>query len=137
MKYFYTNAPLSASLDLSIEEDYEKNGLNKRDIILAMAAGFQQMDGDKVVTLLPISDEAMFMEAVKDSLGNDGKYGYIFQVVEEAQAISIRDKLIEANKQTSLVESPKTPTDEDLYRASVLKLLTEIKVVQQGGENNV
>ena len=30
-----------------------------------------------------------------------------------------------------------TPTDEDLYRASVLKLLTEIKMNGQGGTDNV
>lgn len=134
MKYFYTNAPLNASLVLDNEDDYEQNGLKKQDIILAIAAGFQQMDADKVVTLLPISNEERFREVVKDSLANDGKYGYIFQIIEEAKAVEIRDALIEVNKNLSSSEETKIPTDEDLYRASVLKLLTEIKM---GGGTNV
>lgn len=88
-----------------------------------------------IVTIFPVSDMELLQQTVQNH-----QYvldaGYYFEVISEEQAISLRDTLKAANDEAER-QNALTPTDEDLYRASVLKLLTEIKMSGQGGEGNV
>lgn len=132
MNYFYTNAPLDGVVPVNKDEELENTGLRKKDIILAIDLGFQQIYEGKVITLLPIYNEVRFNDFIKDRLLEDGKF-YIFKIVTEEQAIKIRDEIIEKNKEKE-IEIIKSPSENDLYRATIIKLLTEIKL---GGNRNV
>lgn len=132
MNYFYTNAPLDGVVPVNKDEELENAGLRKKDIILAIDLGFQQVYEGKVITLLPIYNEVRFNDFIKDRLLEDGKF-YIFKIVTEEQAIKIRDEIIEKNKEKE-IEVIKSPSENDLYRATIIKLLTEIKL---GGNGNV
>lgn len=132
MNYFYTNAPLDGVVPVNKDEELENAGLRKKDIILAIDSGFQQVYEGKVITLLPIYNEVRFNDFIKDRLLEDGKF-YIFKIVTEEQAIKIRDEIIEKNKEKE-IEIIKSPSENDLYRATIIKLLTEIKL---GGNGNV
>lgn len=132
MKYFYTDAPLDGVIPLRTEDDYSAYGMLREDIVLAVASGFQQMSGDRVVTLFPVRDEELLRSRISERLAESGKY-FTFEIIDEARAVEIRDELI-AKHQTGVETEPESPSDEDLYRASVLKLLNEIKM---GGVSNV
>ena len=136
MTYFKTNAPLASLLFGGGKPAWDTCGLSAVMVAKAVREGFQQRDSDgNIVTIFPVSDMELLQQTVQNH-----QYvldaGYYFEVISEEQAISLRDTLKAANDEAER-QNALTPTDEDLYRASVLKLLTEIKMSGQGGEGNV
>ena len=85
------------------------------------------------ISLLPVENEAVLTEHIAGVQMESEEFA---QIIDETEAASIKADIL-AVRQAQEEAAALTPTDEDLYRASVLKLLTEMKVNQQGGEGNV
>ena len=134
MQYFKTNAPIGFLLSADGHVDWESCGLSTVQIAKAVKEGFQQRDSDgNIVSIFPVSDMELLQETV-NSHRDVLDMGYYFEMISEEQAISLRDTLKTANDESE-AKAALTPTDEDLYRAAVLKMLAEIN--SKGVSQNV
>lgn len=131
MKYLYTNAQLGDLLEVNGRIHWEENGFSIPQIRKYQVQG---TDGSgNFISLLPVKDEGVLSTVLTEKTLDSGEFA---RVIDEAEATTIREEIL-AVRQAEQEAAALTPTDEDLYRASVLKLLTELKVNQQGGEVNV
>lgn len=131
MKYLYTNAQLGDLLEVNGRIHWEENGFSIPQIRKYQVQG---TDGSgNFISLLPVKDECVLSTVLTEKTLDSGEFA---RVIDEAEATTIREEIL-AVRQAEQEAAALTPTDEDLYRASVLKLLTELKVNQQGGEVNV
>ena len=131
MKYLYTNAQLGDLLEVNGRIHWEENGFSIPQIRKYQVQG---TDGSgNFISLLPVKDEGVLSTVLTEKTLDSGEFA---RVIDEAEATTIWEEIL-AVRQAEQEAAALTPTDEDLYRASVLKLLTELKVNQQGGEVNV
>ncbi|MEG0854332.1 MAG: hypothetical protein RSF82_10695 [Angelakisella sp.] len=133
MNYFITNMPL-AMFEEHGRINWEGFGFSAVELSKAVNQGFQQNDGTKTVSILPIADEALLRERMGvqlDVIQEDGDY---CRIITEAEAMAERDRLKAINDAIA-VEKANTPTDDDIFRAQQLKLLTEINMKLGGGAN--
>ena len=131
MKYLYTNAQLGDLLEVNGRIHWEENGFSIPQIRKYQVQG---TDGSgNFISLLPVKDEGVLSTVLTEKTLDSGEFA---RVIDEAEATTIREEIL-AVRQAEQEAAALTPTDEDLYRASVLKLLTELKVNQQGGDVNV
>lgn len=123
MQYFYTTEPLMYVFGPG-EFRFSSFGMEDRQVALAVQDGFQQPgeDGKGVVSILPISDEKLFGSKLGHLLeqAND-----TYKVLSEAEAIAERDRLKQLAQAREEVEK-NIPTEEDIYKAQQLLVLSEI-----------
>lgn len=134
MKYFLTNAPLSI-FERGNRIVWEDFGFNPTDIGNAVRAGFQQQSGIDIVSILPIENEAILKEMLGDLIGTTDSFGFSYSIISEEDAIAERNRL-QAINEAEVERQRNTPTDEDIFRAQQLLLLTQISL-KLGGEKNV
>ncbi|MEG0944712.1 MAG: hypothetical protein RSD07_10100 [Angelakisella sp.] len=133
MNFLVTNASLSM-FEVGNTIDWSGFGFNVKAVAAYMMQGFQQGDGDRLVSILPIEDEAILRERLGEVVGTTDTFGNYFKIVSEAEAFAERDRLKVANDLAEEV-CRNTPTDDDIFKAQQLKLLTEINMKLGGGAN--
>ena len=122
MKYLYTNAQLGDLLEVNGRIHWEENGFSIPQIRKYQVQG---TDGSgNFISLLPVKDEGVLSTVLTEKTLDSGEFA---RVIDEAEATTIREEIL-AVRQAEQEAAALTPTDEDLYRASVLKLLTELKM---------
>ncbi|WP_071431828.1 hypothetical protein [Angelakisella massiliensis] len=131
MKYLYTNVQLGDLLAVNGKIIWETNGFSVTQVRKRTTQGYVR-DGS-FVSLLPAADEGTLSAALSEKTLEEGEFA---RIIDEAEAAPIREEILAVRKEEEEAAAL-TPTDEDLYRASVLKLLTELKMNQQGGASNV
>ncbi|MEG1204985.1 MAG: hypothetical protein RSD74_00965 [Angelakisella sp.] len=136
MNYFITNEPLSI-LEEAERINWTGFGFSVQEVSKAVGKGFQQQDGERTVSILPIANEALLQERL-GTLPKTTEDGGYYRIITEAEAIAERDRLKAANDLAEEVRR-NTPTDDDIFKAQQLKLLTEInmKLGTTGGATNV
>lgn len=133
MRYFWTTAPLSI-MEEAERINWTGWGFNVAEVSRAVALGYQQQDGNELVSILPIADEELLREKLGARADSEDELG-CYRIVEEAQATAERDRLKAINMAAEELRR-NTPTDEDIFRAQQLKLLTQINI-KLGGTQNV
>lgn len=117
---------LEGDLDFFFGEggiDWVGHGFSIPLIREAVKAGFQWTnDNDDLVSLFPISDEITFNTAFGPFLEN---YPIMCRCVTEEEAVAERDAH-KAAADAAAEEAANTPSQEDIYKAQQLLLLTEI-----------
>lgn len=131
MKYLYTNMQLGDLLTSNGKILWATHGFSVPQVRKHTTQG-ETRDGS-FISLLPVADESVLSATLAEKSFESGEFA---RIIGEAEAAPIREEIM-AVRQEKEEAAALTPTDEDLYRASVLKLLTELKVNQQGGEVNV
>lgn len=103
--------------------DWEGHGFFIPLIREAIKAGFQWTnDNGDIVSLFPVSDEITFNTVFGPLLEN---YPIMCRCVTEEEAISERD-VHKAAADAAAEEAANTPSQDDIYKAQQLLLLTEI-----------
>lgn len=131
MKYFYTNCQLADLFDGGNGINWEAVGFSAAAIRKDCTQGNDSLG--QFVSLLPVADEEILTACLSGKYLGEGEFT---RIIDETEAAPIKTDIL-AVRQAQEEAAALTPTDEDLYRASVLKLLTEIKMSGQGGEVNV
>lgn len=131
MKYFYTNCQLADLFDGGNGIHWEAVGFSVAAVRKDCTQGNDS--SGQFVSLLPVADEEILTACLTGKYLDEGEFA---RIIDETEAAPIKADIL-AVRQAAKEAAALTPTDEDLYRASVLKLLTEMKVNQQGGEGNV
>lgn len=133
-QYLKTNAPLSF-MEAGNGLDWVGWGFLPQQVAAAVQNGFQQTNVEgRVMSILPIANVELLKSRLSE-LPEFERQEYIFEILDESEAISLRDEYqtaaaAEAERQRN------TPTDEDIFRAQQLLLLTQISL-KLGGEGNV
>lgn len=111
--------------------DWESHGFSIPLIREAVKAGFQWTnENSELVSLFPVSDEIAFNSAFGPFLE---KYPVMCRCVNEDDAVAERDAHKTA-ADAEAEEAANTPSQEDIYKAQQLLLLTEIS--NKLGDNN-
>lgn len=131
MKYLYTNAQLGDLLSVNGIIHWEQLGFSVKNVRGKQIQG--EDSSGSFISLLPVDNEAVLAEHIAGVALESEEFA---RIIGEEEAEPVRADIL-AVRQAAKEAAALTPTDEDLYRASVLKLLTEMKVNQQGGEGNV
>ena len=131
MKYLYTNVQLGDLLEVNGKIHWEQLGFSIKNVRSKQMQG-EDSEG-RFISLLPVDNEAVLAEHIAGAALESEEFA---RIIGEEEAEPVRADIL-AVRQAAKEAAALTPTDEDLYRASVLKLLTEMKVNQQGGEVNV
>lgn len=130
MNYFTTSASLML-LDEGGQINWTGWGFDVHQVGQAISKGYQQQDGEKLISMLPIADEELLRERLGELADSEDELGY-YRIVPEAEAVAERDRLKAINDAADEVRK-NTPTDDDIYKAQQLLLLTQI-AVKLGGE---
>lgn len=131
MKYLYTNAQLGDLLEVNGIIHWEQLGFSIKNVRNRQIQG--EDSSGNFISLLPVDNEAVLTEHIA---GVQLEPSEFVRIVEEEEYETVKADIL-AVRQAQEEAAALTPTDEDLYRASVLKLLTEIKMNGQGGTDNV
>ena len=131
MKYLYTNVQLGDLLEVNGRIHWEQLGFSVKNVRGKQIQG-EDSEG-RFISLLPVENEEALMGKIANVQLETAEFA---QIIDETQAQSIKGDIL-AVRQAAREAAALTPTDEDLYRASVLKLLTELKMNVQGGASNV
>ena len=131
MKYLYTNIQLGDLLEVNGIIHWEQLGFSIKSVRSRQIQG--EDSSGNFISLLPVENEAVLAEHIA---GVQLEPSEFVRIVDDEEYETVKADIL-AVRQTQKEAAALTPTDEDLYRASVLKLLTELKVNQQGGEVNV
>lgn len=131
MKYLYTNIQLGDLLEVNGIIHWEQLGFSIKSVRSRQIQG--EDSSGNFISLLPVENEAVLAEHIA---GVQLEPSEFVRIVGDEEYETVKADIL-AVRQTQKEAAALTPTDEDLYRASVLKLLTELKVNQQGGEVNV
>lgn len=131
MKYLYTNAQLGDLLEVNGIIHWEQLGFSIKSVRSRQIQG--EDSSGNFISLLPVENEAVLAEHIA---GVQLEPSEFVRIVEEEEYETVKADIL-AVRQAQEEAAALTPTDEDLYRASVLKLLTEIKMNGQGGTDNV
>ena len=131
MKYLYTNVQLGDLLEVNGRIHWEQLGFSVKNVRGKQIQG-EDSEG-RFISLLPVENEEALMGKIANVQLETAEFA---QIIDETQAQSIKGDIL-AVRQAAREAAALTPTDEDLYRASVLKLLTELKMNVQGGKTDV
>lgn len=131
MKYLYTNIQLGDLLEVNGIIHWEQLGFSIKSVRSRQIQG-EDSNGN-FISLLPVENEAVLAEHIA---GVQLESGEFVRIVGDEEYETVKADIL-AVRQVREEAAALTPTDEDLYRASVLKLLTEIKMNGQGGTDNV
>lgn len=131
MKYLYTNIQLGDLLEVNGIIHWEQQGFSIKSVRSRQIQG--EDSSGNFISLLPVENEAVLAEHIA---GVQLEPSEFVRIVGDEEYETVKADIL-AVRQAQKEAAALTPTDEDLYRASVLKLLTELKVNQQGGEVNV
>ena len=131
MKYLYTNVQLGDLLEVNGIIHWEQLGFSVKNVRGKQLQG--EDSSGNFISLLPVEDEDCLMGHLAGVQLESAEFA---QIIDEAEADPIREDIL-AVRQAAQESAALTPTDDDLYRASVLKLLTEIKMNEQGGASDV
>ncbi len=131
MKYLYTNVQLGDLFETNGTICWENFGFSVPQIRKYHLQG--QDSSGTFISLLPVAEEEALAAVLTEKALEEGEFA---RIIEETEAAPIKEDIL-AVRQAQEEAAALTPTDEDLYRASVLKLLTEIKMNGQGGTDNV
>ena len=131
MKYLYTNIQLGDLLEVNGIIHWEQLGFSIKSVRSRQIQG-EDSNGN-FISLLPVENEAVLAEHIA---GVQLESGEFVRMVGDEEYETVKADIL-AVRQVREEAAALTPTDEDLYRASVLKLLTEIKMNGQGGTDNV
>ena len=131
MKYLYTNIQLRDLLEVNGIIHWEQLGFSIKSVRSRQIQG-EDSNGN-FISLLPVENEAVLAEHIA---GVQLESGEFVRIVGDEEYETVKADIL-AVRQVREGAAALTPTDEDLYRASVLKLLTEIKMNGQGGTDNV
>ena len=131
MKYLYTNIQLGDLLEVNGIIHWEQLGFSIKSVRSRQIQG-EDSNGN-FISLLPVENEAVLAEHIA---GVQLESGEFVRIVGDEEYETAKADIL-AVRQVREEAAALTPTDEDLYRASVLKLLTEIKMNGQGGTDNV
>ena len=131
MKYFYTNCQLGDLFDGGNGINWQAAGFSAAAIRKDCTQGPDS--SGQFISLLPVADEETLTACLSGKALAEGEFA---QIISETAAAPIKADILAA-RQAAREAAALTPTDEDLYRASVIKLLTEIKMNGEGGAGNV
>ena len=131
MKYLYTNVQLGDLLEVNGRIHWEQLGFSVKNVRSKQIQG-EDSEG-RFISLLPVENEEALMGKIANVQLETSEFA---QIIDEAEADPIREDIL-AVRQAEQEAAALTPTDDDLYRASVLKLLTEMKMNVQGGVSDV
>ena len=131
MKYLYTNIQLGDLLEVNGIIHWEQLGFSIKSVRSRQIQG--EDSSGNFISLLPVENEAVLAEHIAEVQLEPSEF---VRIVGDEEYETVKADIL-AVRQVREEAAALTPTDEDLYRASVLKLLTELKVNQQGGEVNV
>lgn len=131
MKYLYTNIQLGDLLAENGKILWETHGFSVAQVRKHSVQG--EVKNGQFISLLPVSDESLLSAALSEKTMEDGEFA---KIIDEGEEAPIQEEIM-AVRQEKEDTAALTPTDEDLYRASVLKLLTEMKMNQHGGAADV
>lgn len=133
MNYFVTNAPITF-METSGQIDWVGWGFNAQQISRAVSQGFQQAEGNAIVSIFPIHNQETLANRL-DEAENILDSSCYYRMVDESTAIAERDRLKAINDAAEELRK-NTPTDEDIFKAQQLLLLTDISL-KLGGATNV
>ena len=122
MKYLYTNVQLGDLLEVNGRIHWEQLGFSVKNVRSKQIQG-EDNEG-RFISLLPVENEEALMGKIANVQLETSEFA---QIIDETQAQAIKGDIL-AVRQAAREAAALTPTDEDLYRASVLKLLTELKM---------
>lgn len=131
MKYLYTNIQLGDLLEVNGIIHWEQLGFSIKSVRSRQIQG--EDSSGNFISLLPVENEAVLAEHIA---GVQLEPSEFVRIVGDEEYETVKADIL-AVRQVREEAAALTPTDEDLYRASVLKLLTEIKMNGQGGTDNV
>ena len=131
MKYLYTNIQLGDLLEVNGIIHWEQLGFSIKSVRSRQIQG--EDSSGNFISLLPVENEAVLAEHIA---GIQLEPSEFVRIVGDEEYETVKADIL-AVRQVREEAAALTPTDEDLYRASVLKLLTEIKMNGQGGTDNV
>ena len=131
MKYLYTNVQLGDLLEVNGIIHWEQLGFSIKSVRSRQIQG--EDSSGNFISLLPVENEAVLAEHIA---GVQLEPSEFVRIVGDEEYETVKADIL-AVRQVREEAAALTPTDEDLYRASVLKLLTEIKMNGQGGTDNV
>ncbi|WP_071428991.1 hypothetical protein [Angelakisella massiliensis] len=131
MKYLYTNIQLGDLLEVNGIIHWEQLGFSIKSVRSRQIQG--EDSSGNFISLLPVENEAVLAEHIARVQLESSEF---VRIVGDEEYETVKADIL-AVRQVREEAAALTPTDEDLYRASVLKLLTEIKMNGQGGTDNV
>ena len=131
MKYLYTNIQLGDLLEVNGIIHWEQLGFSIKSVRSRQIQG--EDSSGNFISLLPVENEAVLAEHIARVQLEPPEF---VRIVGDEEYETVKADIL-AVRQVREEAAALTPTDEDLYRASVLKLLTEIKMNGQGGTDNV
>ncbi|WP_274952620.1 hypothetical protein [Angelakisella massiliensis] len=131
MKYLYTNIQLGDLLEVNGIIHWEQLGFSIKSVRSRQIQG--EDSSGNFISLLPVENEAVLAEHIARVQLEPSEF---VRIVGDEEYETVKADIL-AVRQVREEAAALTPTDEDLYRASVLKLLTEIKMNGQGGTDNV
>lgn len=134
MNYFVTNKPITI-LEEAGRINWTGFGFSVNEVSRAVSQGFQQQDGEQFISILPINDEELLRRRMGAALNETDSEGGYCRIIPQEEAVETRDRLKAVNDALAEVRA-NTPTDDDIFKAQQLKLLSEINM-KLGGIQNV
>lgn len=132
MNYLYTNEQLGSLLIMpsGAPIDWAYFGSSITAMSKAVSKGFQQPDGDDMISFMPIVNEEAFYAALGDKLRDEpDEEGLFARVVTEEFAVAERDRLKAINEAKAAEAAKRAPMSD----SEKLDLLIEAQADMIGG----